>query len=348
MIKLNYQSLATFTTSLALFVGTVACQPLTQPSVETTYEEPGRGVRVTPAYSVLEEKFQTEIVNLGLERLGYNVQPAKELEYATMHTDLANGGLDFTAVHWERLHQDFYQNSGGDEKLERMGVIVDNVVQGYSIDKATAQKYDITNLQDLKDPKIAKLFDTDGNGKANLTGCNPGWGCESVIEHHLVEYGLQETVEHDQGQYFALIANTITRYEQNQPILYYTWTPLWVTSLLKPGEDVTWLEVPYTSVPEQKGKVSQEITTVNGQNLGFAVDQMRSLANQEFVDQNPGAAKFLELVQIPRDDISTQNRKMRNGEDSPRDIRDHASTWIEQHQEQYDQWLSQAREAAQQ
>jgi glycine betaine/proline transport system substrate-binding protein len=80
-------------------------------------------------------------------------------------------------------------------------------------------------MEQLQDPEIAALFDTDGDGKANLTGCNPGWGCELVIEHQLDEYGLRDTVQHDQGQYFALIADTITRYEQGEPILFYTWTP---------------------------------------------------------------------------------------------------------------------------
>jgi glycine betaine/proline transport system substrate-binding protein len=348
MIQANYKSLATLATTIALLMGVAGCQSLTQNAAKATFEEPGAGIKVTPAYSVLEEKFQTEIVNMGLEELGYDIQTPKELEYATMHTDLANGGIDFIADHWERLHSNFYNNSGGDEKMERMGVLVDNVIQGYSIDKATAEKYNIRNLQDLQDPEIAKLFDTDGNGKANLTGCNPGWGCELVIEHHLDQYGLRDTVEHDQGQYFALIADTITRYEQGQPILYYTWTPLWVSSVLIRGQDVDWLEVPYTSLPKEQGNISEETTTFQGKNLGFAVDQIRILANQEFVDENVAATQFFELVEIPREDISAQNGKMRNGEDSPQDIERHAETWIKENQEQFDQWLLQAREAAQQ
>jgi len=212
-MKVNRKSLTTLTASAVLLFGAVACQQQTQQPTgeEGSSEQPGAGVEVTPAYSVLEEKFQTDIINIGLERLGYNVQDAKELEYATMHTDLSNGGIDYTAVHWRKLHEEFFQNSGGDEQLERIGVVVENVLQGYSIDQATAEEHNITNLQDLQDPEIAQLFDTDGNGKANLTGCNPGWGCELVIEHHLDEYGLRDTVEHDQGQYFALMADTITR-----------------------------------------------------------------------------------------------------------------------------------------
>lgn len=356
MMKPTFKSLTTFSASLFLLLGLVACEPPAEDDMtgeesdtgEQT-EEPGAGVEVTPAYSVLEERFQTEIVNMALEELGYDVVEPKELEYATLHTDIAGGGLDFTAVHWEKLHSDFYSEAGGDEVFKRMGIIVEDMVQGYLIDKETAEEYDITNIEDLQDPEIAELFDTNNNGQANLTGCNPGWGCELVIEHHLEEYELEDTVEHDQGQYMTLMADTITRFEQDEPILYYTWTPLWVSSVLRPGEEVIWLEVPYTSVPEEQevdGEITEEETTVDGKNLGFALDQMWVLANREFAENNPAAASIFESVQIPIDDINEQNQTMRDGEDSEEDIRQHAEEWVEENQDQFDEWVSQAREAA--
>lgn len=349
----RYQKpLATATATAALLLGLIGCQATDTTNTgtqgaQTTADQPGAGVEVTPGYSVLEELFQTEIVNIGLEQLGHEVESGKELEYATLHTDLANGGIDYTAVHWEKLHSEFYENSGGDAQLVRLGVVVDNALQGYAIDKATAEQYGITSLADLQDPEIAQLFDTDGNGKANLTGCNPGWGCELVIEHHLDEYGLRETVEHDQGQYFALMADTMTRFEQDEPIFYYTWTPLWVSGVLTPGEEVEWIEVPYTSLPAGQGKVAEADTTAEGKNLGFAVDQLRILANREFVEQNPAAQRFFELVTIPIDDISAQNQLMQAGEDTPEDIRRHAEEWVAENQEQFNQWLDEARQAAQ-
>jgi glycine betaine/proline transport system substrate-binding protein len=131
---------------------------------------PGEGVSVTAGYAVLEERFQTEIVNIGLERLGYEIDDPKELEYATLHVDIGNGGIDYTSAHWEQLHQEFFENSGGDDALERTGTYIANVLQGYKIDQATAEEYGITSLEQLQDPEIAALFDTDGDGKANLTG----------------------------------------------------------------------------------------------------------------------------------------------------------------------------------
>ncbi|WP_439341366.1 glycine betaine/L-proline ABC transporter substrate-binding protein ProX [Vacuolonema iberomarrocanum] len=309
---------------------------------------PGEGVTVTAGYALLEELFQTEIVNVGLEQLGYEIGDGKELEYATMHVDIGNGGIDYTASHWEQLHEDFYQESGGEGTMVREGVIVADVLQGYMIDTATAEEYGITSLEQLQDPEIAALFDTDGDGRANLTGCNPGWGCELVIEHQLDEYGLRDTVQHEQGQYFALIADTITRFNQGEPILYYTWTPLWVSGVLTTGEDVQWLNVPYTSLPEAQGEVAEEDTTVDGTNLGFALDQILIVSNREFAEANPAAATFFDLVQIPINDVSAQNQLIQDGEDSPEDVRRHAEEWIAENQEQFDSWIQEAMEAGMQ
>jgi ABC-type proline/glycine betaine transport system substrate-binding protein len=80
---------------------------------------------------------------------------------------------------------------------------------------------------DLKDPAIGAEFDADGDGKADLAGCVFGWGCERVIEHHLTEYGLRDTVTHNQSEYNALMVDRIARFENGKPILYFTWTPYW-------------------------------------------------------------------------------------------------------------------------
>ena len=303
---------------------------------------PGEGITVTPGYDLLEELFQTEVVSIGLERLGYEIGSKKELKPATLHIDIANGGITYMTHHWEALHEEFFVQSGGDEALERTGQFVSNVLQGYKIDKATAEAYDITSVEQLKDPEIAALFDTDGDGKANLTGCNPGWGCELVIEHHFDTYELRDTVQHEQGQYFALMADTITRHEQGEPILFYTWTPLWVNGVLKNDEDVVWLEVPYTSLPETQGEVSEADTSVDGVNLGFAIDQQTILANQAFIDENPAAAKFFELAQIPIEDVSAQNQLIQDGEDTPEAIRAHAEAWVEENQAEFDSWIEAA------
>lgn len=321
-----------------LLIGSAALALAASPAM--AQELPGEGKSVQPIITTTaEELFQHLILFEGLEQLGYEVSTPLELgEYGSLHVALANGDADFTAVHWRILHESFYENSGGDEDLERLGVFVENVLQGYLIDKATAEEHGITSLEQFQDPEIAALFDSDGNGTADLTGCNPGWGCERVIEHQIPEYGLGDTVTHNQGSYFALVADTIERFKQDEPIFYYTWTPLWVSGVLVPGEDVEWLEVPYTSLPDDPDATAED-TSAAGKNLGFAVDNIMVLANDAWAAENPAAAAFLDAAEVPIDDISAQNLLMREGEDDRDDIRRHTAEWIEQNQEAFDSWV---------
>ena len=306
---------------------------------------PGKGIQVQPLKSsIAEETFQTQLVMKALETLGYDVQPIKEVEYPTAHIAIANGDATFMADHWNPMHADFYKNAGGDAKLSRKGVYSDNAAQGYLIDKKTADQYKITNIGQFKDPKIAKLFDADGDGKADLTGCTPGWGCEAVIEHQLTTFKLRDTVTHNQGSYSALIADTITRFKAGKPVFYYTWTPYWVSAQLKPGTDVVWLEVPFSSLPGEQGKLDTKLS--NGKNYGFVVNKQQIVANKAFVDKNPAAGKLFEVMKLSINDINAQNNRMAQGENTAADITRHTEGWIKAHQKTFDQWLAQARAAA--
>ncbi|EGF31924.1 L-proline glycine betaine binding ABC transporter protein ProX / Osmotic adaptation [Oxalobacteraceae bacterium IMCC9480] len=306
---------------------------------------PGKGIKVQPLQNTIAEAtFQTLLVVKGLQKLGYDVQSTKEIAPPTAHIAIANGDATFMADHWNPLHADFYRNAGGDAKLSRTGVYSDNSAQGYLIDKATATKYKITNIGQFTDPKIAKLFDTDGDGKADLTGCDPGWGCEAVIEHQLTAFKLRDTVTHKQGSYSALIADTITRHKEGKPIFYYTWTPYWVSGVMVPGRDVVWLQVPFSSLPGEQAKIDTKLS--NGKNYGFVVNQQQIVANKAFVDANPAAGKLFSLMKLPMTDISAENMRMSNGEGSPAAIERHTDGWIKAHQALFDGWIAQSLAAA--
>lgn len=300
-------------------------------------EQPGVGIEVQPLTSgITEEAFQTLLVAKALKALGYQVKPIQKMGYAAGHIALANGAATFMASHWDPLHADFYQQAGGDLKLYRGGAYISNCVQGYLIDKRIATAFGIRTIAELQNPKIASLFDADGDGKADLAGCSPGWGCAKVIERHLDAYGLRDTVTHHQGSYAALIADTIARYEQLQPILYYTWTPFWVSGTLVPDQDVVWLPVP----PDEVGAVDAALGS------GFQINVQRIVANREWVEANPAAARLFDVMQLDDKSVSAQNLVMHNGEDSAADINRHADAWIKAHRWTFAAWLEQARGAA--
>jgi glycine betaine/proline transport system substrate-binding protein len=299
---------------------------------------PGKGIKVQALQSpIAEETFQTMLVDRALEKLGYEPQPIKEVDYPTAHIAIANGDATYLAVHWDPLHQDYYDNAGGDAKLLRTGQYAGPAAQGYMIDKATADKYHITNIDQLRDPNIAKLFDHDGDGKADLTGCNPGWGCEAMIENHMDAYKLRATVTHVQGSYSALIADTIGRHQRGESILYYTWTPYWVSGVLVPGKDVVWLQAPFSSNPQHANTRLDD-----GSDYGFSVNTTRIVVNRAWADKNPAAVKLFEVMRLPIADINAQNERMRSGENTQADIARHTAGWIQYHQALFDGWIAQA------
>ncbi|MGY2573005.1 glycine betaine/L-proline ABC transporter substrate-binding protein ProX [Vibrio sp. C8] len=306
---------------------------------------PGEGISVQPVQStVAEETFQTLIVNKALEALGYDVKATKEVDYNVGYTSIAEGDATYLAVNWAPLHDDKFKASGGYDKFYRKGEYISGAAQGYLIDKKTAEKYNITNIEQLKDPKIAKLFDANNDGKADLTGCNPGWGCESVIEHQIDAFGLRDTITHNQGNYAAIIADTISRYKKGDSILYYTWTPYWVSGVLVPGKDVVWLEVPFSSLPGDRSNVDTALP--NGKNYGFEMNSMKIVANKKFAEQNPAAAKLFEIMKLNINDVSAENMMMSQGHNSAKDIEAHANGWIKANQKTFDSWIETAKKAA--
>jgi len=303
---------------------------------------PGEGITVRPVIQpALEELIWARILFRGLEDLGYTIARPQEVMAQTAHLAVAMGDADFYPSHWHDLHASFYEEAGGDAVMSRVGALIEGTLQGYLVDKAS---YDagIQSISDFEDPAIAAKFDTNGDGKADLAGCVPGWGCERVIEHQLTEFGLRDTITHNQGEYNAIIADTIAQYQSGKPILYYTWTPFWVSGVLVPGEDVEWLSVPYTSLPEgMTGKTEHD-----GKNLGFPIDTNQVIARNDFLEANPAAEKLFELAKIDINDVSAQNKLIADGEDSSADIDRHVDEWIKANQADYDSWLEQARAAA--
>lgn len=291
---------------------------------------------------LLEGLFQTEVVDIGLERLGYKVAPVKHLDIPSMTVAVGQGDVDFVAVHWEPLQNTYFEKAGGTDSITKLGTLVAGAGQGYLVDKATAEKYGIKNIEQLKDPAIAKIFDTDGDGKADLAGCPPGWGCEKVIEHQMDAYSLRDTVTHNQGQFLVMAADVVSRFKAGEPVLYYTYTPLWVSQVLRPGIDVEWLEVPFTALPDgEQGNTSLE----DGRNVGFSVNNIRIIANNDFLKSNPQAKRWFELVTIPIADVNKENLQINDGEKSFDDIRRHAEAWIAEHQAEFDGWLAEAKSA---
>jgi ABC-type proline/glycine betaine transport system substrate-binding protein/ABC-type amino acid transport substrate-binding protein len=292
--------------------------------------------------------FQAEIYRELLQQLGYAVNEPRTLDNESFYRQAAQGDIDLWASGWFPLHDRYLNQPEMAGKLEAVGFEVPGgAIQGYMVDKATAERLTLQSLDDFARPEVASEFDRNGDGRADLIGCNADWACAEVINHHLQDYGLTETVEHIQGDYAPLMDDTVDRYRRGEPVLFYTWTPNWTVSQLVPGEDVVWLEVPYPSLPTGQDILESEtvLTGIEGCvadpcTIGFPRNDIRAVANREFLDANPAVRSLLEQITIPLEDIAAQNARMLAGDGSEADIRRHAQQWIQDNNDRVRDWLA--------
>jgi glycine betaine/proline transport system substrate-binding protein len=303
------------------------------------------GAKVTMMKTTLaEEAFQTGIAVKVLEKLGHDVELTNGVGYDIAYQTIANNAnskdVYMMAASWDPLHNAKIEGAGGSKKIAKFGEFISNCAQGYLVDKKTAEKHNIRYYNDLKDPKIAKLFDIDGNGKADLTGCVPGWGCHDVIEYQLDAYGMRDTVQHNKGEYSALIADTIANYNTDKPILYYTWTPYWVSGKLVPGKDVVFLQVTHSANPN-----SGSTKLSNGADYGFNVNSQKIVTNASVRTNHKDIAKLLEIMNINVNDVSGQNMLMANGQNKDSDIQRHINAWMKANASLVNKWVEEAKAA---
>ena len=280
--------------------------------------------------------FHAEIYKLGLEELGYKIKKLRDVKPSVFYVGATQGDVDLWVNGWEANQKAYIDQTKG--KVIPVGYIAKGGgMQGYLIDKKTAEKYNIKSILDIK--AHAKKFDRDNDGKADLVACPPGWGCEKVITSHFEELNLGEFINPIKAEYAATLADSVSAYKNGQSIFYYTWAPNWIFGTLKLGEDVVWIDVP----TKTRNKIKIDNATMDKINIGFAMDDIRAFANKDFLNDSPRAKKFLELASIPVSDISAQNFLMYKGEKSQKDIERHAKDWIKQNQTKFDGWIREAR-----
>jgi len=316
-------------------------------------ETPGKGKAVRPARATWTTGFFLEaIYSRALEDLGYTVEDAKNLANPIFYQSLVNDDVDFWANGWFPLHNTQLPKNF-DEKAIIAGTIVKaGAIQGYLVDKASVEKYGIKSLDDFKRDEVKKAFDSNGDGKADLVACPPGWGCEKVITHHLKVYDMEDHINPIKAGYTAGMADALARYNAKEPVFFYTWTPNWTVNRLAPGKDVMWINVPEINPTEgQKGfEKAMVLKGVAGAvsdpiKMGFPANDISVVANKEFLKKNPAAKRLFEIMSIPLEDIAKQNNRMFAGENSQEEIEQHVTEWIALNKDKWESWLAEARKA---
>lgn len=298
---------------------------------------------------------QAEIYRQLMTELGYEVVDPADMEGtpAEIYPRIARGDVDLWANGWFPLHEPYLERTQvtGQRRTRTMRPVglqvAAGALQGYLVDAATARRLDVTSTADLARPEVAAAFDADGDGTADLIGCDEGWGCHEVIDRHLAAFEWGSNVTHRFGDYDDLASDVVERIDAGEPALFYAWTPHWTSGALVPGDNVVWLES--SPLPGEAGaSVDGLVGCATGGDscaLGWPVNDIRAVANDTFLENEPQVAALLEVIEIPLADISDQNARMyrAQGYDDGA-VTEDAAAWIADNREAVDRWLQHARE----
>lgn len=268
-----------------------------------------------------------------LEELGYQVE-VHHLSIPAIYASLDRGDLDAFPTAWPSNQQALLDEH---DNVEIIGWDWTDGVQGWGVPTWFAEEYNIYYVSDLADPEIAKLLDRDGDGTGDLLGCESGWVCETTNDAILKDMGLDKLYTQVKATEAVINQAIDDAMKNNEPVLFFKFTPDWIFSLYPYPEKITWLKNPGYEYPLDPNTETNE--------LGWPTATQATLIHKDLKDRHPAAASLLSQVEIPLDDYNDSiYMQVVEGKTSEEEIYEAARQWIEANRDKVDQWLATARE----
>ena len=105
--------------------------------------------------------------------------------------------------------------------------------EGIFVPAYVAEENGVKALADLAKPEVAKLFDSDGNGKGELWAGAVGWESTNHTMVRGKSYGFEQNVEYTTVEQAVFLAQLKDAMDKHKPIAFYYWTPEWIHAAYK-------------------------------------------------------------------------------------------------------------------
>ena len=175
---------------------------------------------------------------LVLEQAGYTLD-FKQLDPGVLYSGLSDGSVDFTSSAWLPLTQASYWNTYNSSvdwvRANLVGAKVGLVVPTYmtkaSFWSGTSMTTGLTKMSQLLNPDVISALDSNGDGKAEITGIDSGAGMMITLNNFIKDNSSWTntwTVTASSGA--GMTASLDTAYNAQDPIVVTLWSPHWAFS----------------------------------------------------------------------------------------------------------------------
>ena len=206
--------------------------------------------------------------------------------------------------------------------------------QSFCVSKAFSEENGVTSIFDLARPEIAKLMDSDGNGKGEIWIGAPGWASANVNEVKVRDYGLMpfmEPIRADQAVMTARVGDAI---KKSEGYAFYCYSPhaIWFQHdivrleepefdpekyiALQPSDDPDWFK---------KSKVMTE----------DALKNVQIAYSNSLKERSPAIADLVANIALDGETVSSFAFEIEGGKDAATV----AKEWVAANADRVDSWL---------
>lgn len=191
----------------------------------------------------------------------------------------------------------------------------------------------VSSIEDLNNPEIAAMFDTDGNGKGEYWAGDVTWASTKRWQIKFKSYGLDALWEPNIVSADTFKAGLEAAYTAGKPQLFYYWTP----EALHVRYDLTALEEPERfDGCEDVNLDAEDWLEVSSFECVIAPNDIFVAYSKSLEERNPAVAKMLSNVQFTGDEINGWIVEMFDNKRDPREV---AEDWIADNKETVTSWI---------
>jgi glycine betaine/proline transport system substrate-binding protein len=202
---------------------------------------------------------------------------------------MARGDVDITLELWEDNLRDLVEPLRKAGRIEVLGVNYPDSEQGwyvprYLVEGPSAPAPGLASVSDL--PKYKELFrDREEPDKGRFHNGVAGWGAERINTRKLIAYGLDRYFTNVRLSGTGEMEQTIAAaYRMRRPILYYSWSPSWVSGSFDgvrlkepPFDPGVWAELQTSESPTRATAYpTMRVRTAVNADFGRAAPELRA------------------------------------------------------------------------
>lgn len=306
---------------VAVALALTGCGAATQSGGATAYEKSGQGKTV----SLVVNSWTGSQANVAVagyllkKELGYTVEQV-QIDEVPGWQALASGKADAILENWG--HDDLKKTYISEQKsaVEGGPLGIEGHI-GWYVPKYLAEKHpDITDWRNLN--KYADMFRTPESGdKGQFLGGSPSYVTNdpALISNLDLNYKVVYA-----GSEAAEIAQIRKAYENEEPLLFYWYTPQWL------GATYDFVEV---ELPPYKPGCDASPKQVS---CAYPTYELDKILSKQFVDEGGAAVEFLKKFRWSTDDQDEVALWMAQQKMSPDEA---AKRWVEQNPDVWKQWM---------